>query len=46
MKIHTVLAAHSAEFPYVDEAVFKNFIQRTNLINTTFKQKHVIELFK
>ena len=46
MKIHTVLAAHSQEFPYVDEKVFRIFVEKANIVNNIFKVNHAIALFK
>ena len=42
MKIHTVLAAHSVEFPYIDENIFKVFIHSSKLVDNTFKAPHAV----
>jgi len=46
MKTHTVLAAHSSNFPLVDEVAFNAFIRKSGVATTWFTQKDAIELFR
>ena len=45
MKIHTVLAAHSEQFPFVDESLFIQFAKKGGMISNLFRIKDAIELF-